>query len=106
MRRIFLLFAAVPAVALAAGPTASRYQVPAPQAQRDTLSPALQASAPAAQPVAVRAAAEPADCRMSCAQSYYFCRAGDDPDGCAPTWSACVAACASPDLAAAVPGRP
>jgi hypothetical protein len=63
---------------------------------------------PAAQ-VSLRAAAsapggDPSDCRMSCAQTYYFCRAGEDPDACAPTWGQCVAACVSPALAPEVAG--
>ncbi|MEJ0066919.1 MAG: hypothetical protein WDM85_17135 [Caulobacteraceae bacterium] len=42
---------------------------------------------------------DPAQCRMDCAQTYYFCRAGDHPDACAETWGQCVATCNSPNLA-------
>ena len=42
---------------------------------------------------------DPSDCRMTCAQTYYDCRAGDHPDECAGTWGQCVATCNSPSLA-------
>lgn len=35
-------------------------------------------------------------CRLSCAQSYYFCLASDTPDDCPGAWSQCRAACDSP----------
>ena len=41
---------------------------------------------------------EPSECRMNCAQTFYFCRAGDHPEDCAGPWGQCVASCNSPNL--------
>ncbi|MDO8800537.1 hypothetical protein [Phenylobacterium sp.] len=38
-------------------------------------------------------------CRLSCAQSYYFCLSGDGGDDCPATWSQCRAACDAPGVA-------
>jgi hypothetical protein len=95
MRRLLvLLLFALPAVALAADakdgasastpPTASPAKAPPP--------------APGPPPTPPISRADPADCRMDCAQTYYFCRAGSDEPDCSPAWSRCVATCASPDL--------
>ncbi|CAN5756645.1 hypothetical protein BH11PSE1_BH11PSE1_23600 [soil metagenome] len=46
-------------------------------------------------------AGEAGQCRLSCAQSYYFCLAGDGSDDCAPTWGQCRAACDAPGVAGA-----
>ncbi len=35
-------------------------------------------------------------CRLSCAQSYYFCLAGELSDDCPSTWGQCRAACDAP----------
>lgn len=35
-------------------------------------------------------------CRLSCAQAYYFCLASDTPDECPGAWSQCRAACDAP----------
>ena len=61
--------------------------------------------APAPPPLASLAAApaDTAQCRIGCAQTEYFCRAGDQPDACAGAWSQCVAACDLPSLAQGVP---
>ena len=45
-------------------------------------------------------AGEAGQCRLSCAQSYYFCLAGDGSDDCAPTWGQCRAACDAPGVGA------
>jgi hypothetical protein len=34
-----------------------------------------------------------AQCRLSCAEDLYVCRADRDESDCSPTWSRCVAAC-------------
>jgi hypothetical protein len=49
-------------------------------------------------------ASDPAQCRIGCAQSYYFCLAGDDAESCAPAWGQCRAACTAPQLGPSVPG--
>ncbi len=46
-------------------------------------------------------AGEAGRCRLSCAQSYYFCLAGDGSDDCAPTWGQCRATCDAPGVAGA-----
>ena len=35
----------------------------------------------------------PAQCRQTCAQTYYFCRASPYDSDCAGTWGQCAAAC-------------
>jgi hypothetical protein len=107
MRRLILLFAAIPAVALAADTQAGRYTVPQQSRQTGVFGDA-KAAAPATvtTPTAALAGSDALECRMSCAQTYYFCRAGDIQDSCAPTWSQCVAACASPALASPVSTAP
>lgn len=54
-------------------------------------------------------AARPApQCRLTCAQDYYFCLSNDGADDCAPRWGQCRAACdapgVSPSLASNWPG--
>lgn len=63
----------------------------AAEAAAATLTAAQAMSAPTAE---VRAA--PAQCRLACAQEYYFCLAGDGTDDCAPHWGQCRAACDAP----------
>ena len=36
---------------------------------------------------------DPQACRMSCAQTYYFCLAGDGSDECAQAWGQCRLGC-------------
>jgi hypothetical protein len=36
---------------------------------------------------------DPLQCRQTCAHSYYFCLAGENPESCSPTWGECVSAC-------------
>ncbi|WP_374573466.1 hypothetical protein [Phenylobacterium sp.] len=38
-------------------------------------------------------------CRLTCAQSYYFCLSSDTPDDCPGAWSQCRAACDAPSAA-------
>jgi len=47
---------------------------------------------------------DPAQCRIGCAQSYYFCLAADDGESCAPAWGQCRAACSAPQLGLSVGG--
>jgi hypothetical protein len=97
----------LPALALAApqaqdpSTTGGPIRVVAQPARPELDRPARRVSLPAAAPTP---AGDPSDCRMSCAQTYYFCRAGEDPDACAPTWGQCVAGCNSPALAPEVAG--
>jgi hypothetical protein len=55
---------------------------------------------------ATAAAQDPGQCRLACAQRYYFCLAGDMADDCPSTWGQCRAACdaPSPVRGAQVPG--
>ena len=39
---------------------------------------------------------EASQCRLACAQEYYFCLAGDGTDDCAPHWGQCRAGCDAP----------
>ncbi len=41
---------------------------------------------------------DPSQCRLSCAQSYYFCFESDEPDTCGGVWTSCLAACSRPPL--------
>jgi hypothetical protein len=96
LARLAFLVVALPALALAADVGAGGTK-PAPSAQASVqhaaTPPVLAPPAPISVPT------DPAQCRMSCAQTYYFCRAGDHPDDCAGTWGQCVATCNSPNLA-------
>jgi len=91
LARLTLLLIALPALALAAdaGGAHSR-AAPPPTMQRAATPPVITPPPPAS---------DPSQCRMGCAQTYYFCRAGDHPDSCSESWGQCVATCASPDLA-------
>jgi len=40
----------------------------------------------------------PQQCRLSCAQSYYFCLSSDHPDDCPGAWGQCRAGCDAPAL--------
>ncbi|WP_340644678.1 hypothetical protein [Phenylobacterium sp.] len=52
----------------------------------------------------VPVAGDAGKCRLSCAQSYYFCLAGDGSDDCAPTWGQCRASCDAPGVASLAGG--
>jgi hypothetical protein len=59
-----------------------------------------------AQSTAAGPAIDPEQCRLACAQPYYFCLAGENAVICPDAWSRCVAACdmpAEPDGAVAPP---
>jgi len=101
--RITLLLALLPAIALAAAAPSSMSDggrpvippppraAPPPPAPTATATPVL-LSQPAEVPP------DPAECRTTCAQTYYFCRAGDRPEDCGSPWSQCVVACNTAEL--------
>src|SRR5580693_8771889 len=94
LARLTLLLIALPALSLAADAGGERSRAtPAPTGQPAVDLPTISPRAPST------ASSDPAQCRMVCAQTYYFCRAGDRPDDCARTWGECVAICTSPELA-------
>jgi hypothetical protein len=98
LARLAFLLVALPALALAADANADRTKATSTSPAQATVQRA--ATPPVITPPApVSVPADPAQCRMSCAQTYYFCRAGDRPDDCAGTWGQCVATCNSPNLA-------
>jgi hypothetical protein len=97
LARLTLLLIALPALALAADAGGGAVKPAAQSARPATVqaaatTPTIAPPAPSAPPV------DPSECRMTCAQSYYFCRAGDHADDCAGTWSECVVGCDSPNL--------
>jgi hypothetical protein len=101
--RLALLLALIPAIALAADAPQSLEGDPvrppphrAPKAAAAAPKPAAPVSMLAA-PVAAPAV-DPAECRAACAQTRYFCLAGDQGDDCGGRWSQCVVGCNSPDL--------
>jgi len=101
LARLVFLLVALPALALAAdagGGGRLKFAAqpsPAPATVQSAATiPVITPPTPAATPVV-----EPAECRMGCAQTFYFCHAGEHPDDCAGTWGQCVASCNSPNLA-------
>jgi len=100
LARLTLLLIALPALALAADAGGDRSQAAPPTVQHAATAPTI---APLA---SSSSASDPSQCRMGCAQTYYFCRAGDHPDDCSRTWGECVATCTSPNLAPAYSTAP
>ena len=97
LARLIFLFVALPALALAADAGGGRLKYAAPAAPPPTVQRA--ATIPVINPPSPQSApADPAQCRMDCAQTFYFCRAGDHPEDCAGGWGQCVASCNSPNL--------
>jgi hypothetical protein len=100
LARLVLLLVALPALALAADAGGGRLKFAAqPAPALPTVQTAATSPAIIPPPPTVTPAVEPAECRMGCAQSFYFCRTGDHPDDCAGNWGQCVASCNSPNLA-------
>jgi hypothetical protein len=98
LARFALLLTALPVLALAASASGGDIK-PAPQPARPAAVQAA-ATAPTITPLPPSATpADPSECRMTCAQDYYFCRGTDRVDDCARTWSECVVVCNSPNLA-------
>jgi hypothetical protein len=93
LARLALLLIALPTLALTAGAGVIKPAARPATVQTAATSPTIAPPAPAAPP------ADSSECRMSCAQTYYFCRATDRVDDCARTWSECVIVCNSPNLA-------
>ncbi len=93
LARLVFLVVALPALALAADAGGGRTKPAQPTVQRAAARSAIPTLIPPGQHP------DAGQCRMGCAQTYYFCRAGDHPDDCAGTWGQCVASCDSPNLA-------
>jgi hypothetical protein len=89
-------------------PAAAGSEAPVPK----KITPPIPASATRAQPGPVKARPTPAatplvispilsplpvdtgDCRLGCAQAYYFCLSNDGADSCGTTWTGCRSDCA------------
>jgi len=69
---------------------------PAPDAPPPSAALAPTTSPLTAPPPAAPGAPAADQCRMACAQSYYFCLAGDAPETCPDAWSQCRLGCAAP----------
>ena len=105
LARLILLLVAVPAIALAAvdpllpadGPVfVPQPAKPAPAASTAPKPPPQSATL---SPIAPPPTADPATCRMTCAQANDFCSASDPGgDACGETWGQCVNNCNSPGL--------
>jgi hypothetical protein len=100
LARLALLLFVLPAVAMAQAASATR--AASPPAQAATAMPGA-ASPPTPAPAQSQLAsaappADPAQCRIACAQTNYFCRAGEHPDDCGGGWSQCVSGCDLPDM--------
>jgi hypothetical protein len=54
-------------------------------------APILNASLPTSD--ASAAPADPGQCRISCAHTYYFCLAGQDAPSCPQNWTSCLNDC-------------
>ncbi len=109
-RLALTLLIAFPAVAFAQTTTPTHMRMPppkpAPAASAADTTPTAP-PAPAAPLASLATAAnDPDQCRMSCATSAYFCRAGDDASSCGGAWSQCVASCDMPNLAPAYSTAP
>jgi hypothetical protein len=96
------LLTLVLAAALAvAAPAASQQPGPADGLKapegKERSPPAETGPRPAAPPPPsgpVQTPAQAADqCRAACAQTYYFCLAGDSPDDCSAAWGQCRLSC-------------
>jgi hypothetical protein len=106
LRRLILLAALLPAIALAAAPGGS-ITVPPVKPSAAPQTPPAQSSIPSTQTsTAWTAPPDAAACRMGCANDSYVCRAGDHPESCDGAWSQCVATCNTPNLDAGVSTAP
>jgi len=93
LARLTLLLITLTALALAADAGGDRSAAtPQPAVQHAATLPSISPPAPS------NGSNDPSQCRMGCAQTYYFCRASDHPDDCSRTWGECVATCTSPNL--------
>lgn len=116
LARLAVLLIAIPAIALAADapPPGGKLAVVASARRSDATAGATPAGAdlppvttsPAAPWLSPTPPVDAGECRMGCAQAYYFCRAGDQTSDCASSWSQCVAACDLPALGPAFSTAP
>lgn len=117
MRRLLTLCIVALAVA---GPVGAQEKKPRPRpptpspALRGSVSAAPMSPAAPAPPVGINAAQSlflpapiasapvggaPQQCRLSCAQTYYFCLSSEDGESCSANWGQCRSACDAPTLA-------
>jgi hypothetical protein len=77
-----------------AAPQAATTEAEAPEGA-EAAAPASLGLRPLAGSVVMSSPAPPdaQACRMSCAQTYYFCLAGDGSDECAQAWGQCRLGC-------------
>jgi hypothetical protein len=80
---------AVPPRPAFGGPPRTAGEVRAEQQRITAANPPL----PVLSPPPPRSRVDPGQCRISCAQTYYFCAGGDSPGECAPAWAQCRAGC-------------
>jgi hypothetical protein len=101
-KRFLLLVLAASSAAFAADATPSGRMRPVEQPPKTAPG---KTSTPALASAVTSVAADPAECRIACADSYYVCRTAPRPDDCAPAWSQCVAGCELPNLDVAASAR-
>jgi hypothetical protein len=113
LARLALLFVMLPTIAIAASadvlPDGGKLVIPPPTKPDPVANATPIAAAPpptAAYAPPTSPAADPSECRMDCAQTLYFCSAGDRADNCSPAWTQCVATCNSPALNHTVSATP
>ena len=97
LARLTLVLAAAPLVAFAAAAPVDGGKITVPPPAAAAPAPTTPAT-PQFTPIAAPPTQDPAECRTGCAQTYYFCRAGEQPDTCGDAWSQCVATCNTPSL--------
>ena len=105
MRRLLLvLFVALPTLAFAdvlserPAPKPMTVIAPKPKPMAAVATPSRKVSKASLAAPAYASTADPGECRMTCAQTYYFCNAGAAVTDCPGAWSRCTATCASPSL--------
>jgi len=84
MHRLALVLAVILA-SPALGQVRSPVALPAPPPPRETLFLPTSLIAPLSR--------ETGQCRMDCAQAYYFCLSAGEPEDCGPSWGQCRATC-------------
>lgn len=78
-----------------------------PQPARPAQSQAVRGDAPPSEPSPLppmpsSLSPDGGQCRLECAQSYYFCLGGDSSDECSSAWGRCRAGCTTPRAPAPV----
>jgi len=84
MRRLVLVLALILA-SPALGQVRTPVALPPPPPPRETLFLAPSLITPLAR--------EAGQCRLDCAQAYYFCLSAGEPEDCGPSWGQCRATC-------------